>query len=185
MDASVNTSTARGMAVISLLASLLWGARFALSLAPQVEGTTLPVCRAYTEDHGSGKPFGAARLTNSTIRPVLGCADPPVASACRSAAGGKRWGNPGGRGCTVQAGAMRAGWRLLTGLPLDLNRASSAELAMLQGVGAKTAAAVVAHRKARGPFKNVNELLKVTGIGKARLAQMRHRLTVRTDLDAF
>jgi len=57
--------------------------------------------------------------------------------------------------------------------PVDLNRASAAELEALPGVGPATAAAIVAHREQHGPFATVDDLLDVRGIGEAKLEQIR------------
>ena len=62
--------------------------------------------------------------------------------------------------------------------PLDLNRASAAELDDLPGVGPATAAAIVAHRTSNGPFSSVDELADVRGIGPAKLAAIRDLVTV-------
>ncbi len=53
--------------------------------------------------------------------------------------------------------------------PLDLNRATAAELDVLPGVGPATAAAIVADREQNGPFLSVDELTRVRGIGPAKL----------------
>jgi competence protein ComEA len=57
--------------------------------------------------------------------------------------------------------------------PLDLNRATAAELDGLPGVGPATAAAIIAHRDQNGPFGSVDDLLKVRGIGPAKLDAIR------------
>ena len=50
--------------------------------------------------------------------------------------------------------------------PVDINSATAEELALvLNGVGAKKAAAIVAYREKNGPFQDVQELTKVSGIG--------------------
>jgi competence protein ComEA len=59
-----------------------------------------------------------------------------------------------------------------------LNSATAAELETLPGVGAATAAAIIEHRTARGPFLSVEGLLEVRGIGSAKLAGMRDRLVL-------
>lgn len=65
---------------------------------------------------------------------------------------------PGGDG----GGAVEA-----TG-QISLNRASAAELVTLPGVGEATAAAIIAHREANGPFQKVEDLMQVKGIGPAK-----------------
>ena len=48
--------------------------------------------------------------------------------------------------------------------PIALNRASAKELESLDGIGPVLAARIVAYRKVNGPFLNVEDLLKVSGI---------------------
>lgn len=51
--------------------------------------------------------------------------------------------------------------------PLDLNRASAAELEELPGIGPSRAAAIVEHRERNGPFAVPGDLRGVPGIGEA------------------
>ena len=54
--------------------------------------------------------------------------------------------------------------------PVNINRASAARIAAaMKGVGLKTASAIVAYRQANGPFKSIDELAEVKGIGMATL----------------
>jgi competence protein ComEA len=62
--------------------------------------------------------------------------------------------------------------------PVDLNVAGEAELDALPGIGPALAAAIVADREANGPFATVDDLLRVRGIGPAKLDQFRDRVTV-------
>lgn len=59
------------------------------------------------------------------------------------------------------------------GRMIDLNRASTAELETLPGVGPATASAIVEHRERNGPFVSVEDLLAVRGIGEVKLAALR------------
>ncbi|HMN95761.1 MAG TPA: helix-hairpin-helix domain-containing protein [Phycisphaerales bacterium] len=55
-----------------------------------------------------------------------------------------------------------------SGLPvvlIDLNRADASELAALPRIGPALAARIVADRAANGPFRSVDELVRVRGIG--------------------
>lgn len=61
---------------------------------------------------------------------------------------------------------------------IRLNSATAAELEELPGVGPVLAAAIVAYREQHGPFKTVEDLLDVTGVGEAKLAAMRDRVSV-------
>jgi competence protein ComEA len=62
--------------------------------------------------------------------------------------------------------------------PLDINQASALELEELPGIGPATAAAIVAHRERHGPFASVEALGEVSGIGDAKLAQLRELVRV-------
>ena len=56
---------------------------------------------------------------------------------------------------------------------VSLNSASASELTALPGVGEATAASIVAHREANGPFTAVEQLTDVRGIGPAKFEAMR------------
>jgi competence protein ComEA len=58
-------------------------------------------------------------------------------------------------------------------LRLDLNAASPAELEALPGVGPALAARIAAHRAARGPFRSVDDLREVPGVGAKVVAALR------------
>lgn len=60
---------------------------------------------------------------------------------------------------------------------IDLNHASETELTALPGVGPSRARAIVAYRERR-PFRRVEEVMRVRGIGRATFRQMRAMLTV-------
>lgn len=62
--------------------------------------------------------------------------------------------------------------------PIDINRATAAELEELPGVGPATAEAIISHREQHGPFASVDDLIDVRGIGDAKLEQIRERATV-------
>ena len=62
---------------------------------------------------------------------------------------------------------------------VDINTADAAALAAeLNGVGMKKAEAIVQYRKEHGPFKSVDELTKVKGVGPALLEKNRKNLSV-------
>ncbi len=62
--------------------------------------------------------------------------------------------------------------------PLDVNRATAAQLEALPGIGPATAAAIIDHRDQHGPFTSVSGLEAVSGIGPAKLARLRDLVTV-------
>jgi competence protein ComEA len=55
---------------------------------------------------------------------------------------------------------------------IDLNAAGENELAQVPNVGPKTAAAIVKHRQENGPFRSVEELTRVKGIGAKTLEKV-------------
>ena len=61
---------------------------------------------------------------------------------------------------------------------LDLNTASVEQLDTLPGVGPVLAARIVAWRAANGPFRSIDELGEVSGIGESILSQVRSRVRV-------
>jgi competence ComEA-like helix-hairpin-helix protein len=63
--------------------------------------------------------------------------------------------------------------RLVLGKKLSINQASAEELMSLPGIGAERAAAIVAWREANGPFKKIEELKKVPGLGPQILRRLR------------
>jgi competence protein ComEA len=65
-----------------------------------------------------------------------------------------------------------------TGDKININTASIEELSQLQKVGPKTAERIVAYRKAHGPFKVVDELKNVKGVGDKILELNKDRITV-------
>jgi competence protein ComEA len=86
---------------------------------------------------------------------VVGIPPPPGIAA--SAAG-----NP-----TAQAGAL-----------VNINTATSAQLEELPGVGPVTAESIIAFRTEHGAFTSVEELLDVSGIGDATLAEIAPHVTL-------
>ena len=63
-----------------------------------------------------------------------------------------------------------------SGSGVSLNSATAEELTELKGVGEVTALAIVAYREEHGGFKDVEELLEVSGIGPAKLAQLKDQV---------
>jgi len=59
---------------------------------------------------------------------------------------------------------------LLEGEVIDLNTADVYDLQRLPGIGEKRAQAIVAYREEHGPFRSVEELTEVPGIGEGVLA---------------
>ena len=79
-------------------------------------------------------------------------------------------------GCRDDPGPVRplGGLELvLLGRPVDLGRATAEDLSAIPGIGPGLAAEVVRDREERGPFRSPDDLLRVRGIGPARMARAR------------
>jgi competence protein ComEA len=61
---------------------------------------------------------------------------------------------------------------------IAINRATIAELEALPGVGPVLAGRIVAYREEHGPFRAVEDLLDVPGIGESKLASIRDLIRV-------
>lgn len=63
--------------------------------------------------------------------------------------------------------------------PVDINAADATAIdKAMTGVGPRLAQAIVEYRTKNGPFKSVDDLTKVKGVGKATLEKNRGNLTV-------
>ncbi|EGO7897432.1 helix-hairpin-helix domain-containing protein [Enterococcus faecalis] len=61
---------------------------------------------------------------------------------------------------------------------INLNRATEAELQTISGIGAKKAQEIIRFRDEQGPFKTVEELKNVPGIGEKTVERLKDMLTV-------
>ncbi len=61
---------------------------------------------------------------------------------------------------------------------INLNRATCAELEVLPGVGPALSRRIVDYREAKGPFKRIEDIMQVRGIGPQTFEQMKDHLTV-------
>ena len=61
---------------------------------------------------------------------------------------------------------------------ININTASVEELVELKGIGDAKAKAIVEYREKSGPFKSVDDLQNVKGIGDKLLAKLRPQLSV-------
>jgi competence protein ComEA len=82
----------------------------------------------------------------------------------------------GARAATPAKGAD-AGGPAATGT-INLNSASAEQIALLPRVGLKLAQRVVEYRKTNGPFKKIEDLMEVKGVGEKLFVVLRPHLTV-------
>jgi competence protein ComEA len=61
---------------------------------------------------------------------------------------------------------------------IDLNNADQQEIAQVPGVGPKLAEAIADHRRLHGPFKSVDELKNVRGVGPVTFERIRGQFRV-------
>lgn len=61
---------------------------------------------------------------------------------------------------------------------VDVNTADAAALEQVKGIGPAKAAAIVKYRSDNGPFKSVDDLVNVPGIGEKSVKQLRDQLSV-------
>jgi competence protein ComEA len=76
---------------------------------------------------------------------------------------------------------LALGLLLCSGIALattNINTATKDELVALPGIGPAKAQAILDHRKAHGPFKSVEELKDVKGIGAKRFEKLKPELAV-------
>jgi competence protein ComEA len=72
-------------------------------------------------------------------------------------------------------------WFALCGAALaavNINTASKDELVTLKGVGEKRAQSIIDYRTKNGPFKTVDDLEKVPGIGPGIMKQIKSQISV-------
>lgn len=63
--------------------------------------------------------------------------------------------------------------------PIDINHATAEELEALPGIGPKLARQIVEDRTANGPFRTREDLVRVKGIGQAKLERIKEMIVVR------
>ncbi|QNK00476.1 ComEA family DNA-binding protein [Dyella telluris] len=80
--------------------------------------------------------------------------------------------------------ALALSWTAFAATPVNVNKADAATLATsLDGIGPTKAAAIVSYRDEHGPFKSVDDLTHVKGIGPATLERNRSAILL-SDSDA-
>lgn len=188
--------------VVIMAAAAVGGWWLLRSSPPPVE-RSLPYPAASSTTIGTGAPavsFMGAEATPSAVvvhvagavaRPglVQVAGDARVADAIRAAGGALAGADPdalnlaarvvdGARIYVPRLGEVVstsevAGGQSGSALPLDINAADTDALDSLPGIGPSLARAIVAYREAHGPFRGVDSLLDVPGIGPAKLEQFR------------
>jgi competence protein ComEA len=63
---------------------------------------------------------------------------------------------------------------------VNINTAKAAEFEALPGIGPKMAARIIEYREKNGPFKKVEELMNVRGLGEKNFLKLKAQLTLGT-----
>ena len=61
---------------------------------------------------------------------------------------------------------------------INLNTATATQIATLPGIGPKTADLIVQYRQKNGPYKKIEEIMNVRGIGEKTFLKLKNRITV-------
>jgi competence ComEA-like helix-hairpin-helix protein len=83
-----------------------------------------------------------------------------------------------------QVAAMSGAQLITLGLPINLNRASAEDLDAIPGLGPALAQRIIDYRKAHGPFKQVEDLGEISGIGTQNLQKLRPYLGLGSPEDS-
>ncbi len=67
---------------------------------------------------------------------------------------------------------------------VNINTATAAQLEALPGIGPSMAQRIVSHREKNGPFKKLEDLMVIQGIGEKSFLKLRQYLTIGTQGDA-
>ena len=90
-------------------------------------------------------------------------------------------GRPQSEGYTVTAQRGDDSPRQPESCPLNINTATAGQLETLDGIGQVLAQRIVDYREAHGPFRSVEELIAVEGIGEGKLEKLRELVTVEEE----
>ena len=81
-------------------------------------------------------------------------------------------------GTPPAAAAKKAAAKISSSNPLDLNRATAAQLDTLPGIGPVTAQRILDYRSKVGRINSVDELKKISGLGGAKFEEIKNLLRV-------
>ena len=123
----------------------------------------------------------AAQLSDGEHVHVAAAGESAPSGALGPSSGSESAGGEKGSGAKSSgkgAGKKAAPGQKAGAAKVNVNTAGAEELQTLPGVGPATAKAIVAWREENGRFRSVDDLLDVSGIGKATLATFRDRVSV-------
>jgi competence protein ComEA len=146
----------------------------------------------YRDEHGGFRSVdelihvhGVGKTTLERLRPWLAVEEfdegeeefpAPAPRTGARQAGAEKKDKPGGMG--AKSGGPSAKVAQIK-QPIDVNRATAAELQQLPGIGPKMSQRIIDER-AKAPFKSVDELRRVSGIGAKTLEKLKPYITAGT-----
>jgi competence protein ComEA len=110
---------------------------------------------------------------------LLGDADQAAVNLARVVSDGEQIAVPRQGAAVVGAGSAAAAGGSSPTAKVDLNTATAEQLDALPGVGPATAAKIIADRAANGPFRTVDDLMRVSGIGPAKFDALKDLVRVQ------
>lgn len=123
----------------------------------------------------------AARSISDQNDDAVGDEDASAGGSASAAGGSGRSARshaPSARSRKTSKSGSRSNKKSLPAHSVSLNRANAEELSSLPGIGEATAKRIIADRRAHGRFKKVEDLCRVKGIGKKKLASIKRYLRV-------
>ena len=64
---------------------------------------------------------------------------------------------------------------------VDINKADAKSLSRIKAIGKKLAGKIVEFRKKHGPFEKIEDMLKIKGLGKKKLAKIRDHIAIKQE----
>lgn len=116
-------------------------------------------------------------MTTTTIQKVMRAAVPALLAMVLAVPAGAAKPSRFGAGASPAAAEASAA-SAATGGAVNLNTANETELDALPGVGPAKAQAVLAYRAKYGPFKKIEDLVRVKGFGRKTVAKLRPYLSL-------
>lgn len=110
---------------------------------------------------------------------LLGGADEAAVNLARMVADGEQLAVPkeGESPAAGASGALAPGPATGAAAKVDLNTATAEQLDTLPGIGPSTAAKIIADRTSNGPFRTVDDLMRVPGIGSSKFEALKDLVT--------
>jgi len=79
---------------------------------------------------------------------------------------------------TLSNSRSRGAKKTIVSGPVNINTATLAQLDTLPGVGPAIAARIISYREKNGPFKTIEDLRKVPGMGESKFAQVQNLIKI-------